>query len=62
MTRDVCPARMVRCKSPEVCWLIFCARSRLSLGRMRPIDEREMTAPDRYKMLIAEQKSGSPAA
>jgi len=57
MARNICPSTRARCNSVEICWLIFCARSRLAGGvRLRPIDERELTKAERYVLHMAEQR------
>jgi hypothetical protein len=55
---NICPKTRLRCGTPEVCWLMFCAKSGGLRGgeRVRPIRERELTKAERYALAMSERE------
>lgn len=56
---NICPKTRLRCGTPEVCWLMFCAKVGLAGGvRMRPIRERELSKAEKYALAMSEKDKG----
>jgi hypothetical protein len=56
---NVCPKTRLRCGTPEMCWLMLCAKDGFNgTVRMRPIRERELTKAEKYALAMSEKDKG----
>ena len=54
--KDICPIKLVRCDTADVCQLFHCARDQYA----KPVSDNQLSKQDHYRFTMNEQKGRSP--